>query len=1133
MNWFRGDQPENSSDGQESNPSSTPDANELRRRRLAKLEEAQAAEKARRRELEERKAKWDAEMKTKEHVAPKPTPPPPQPKPEPVAAPKQPIEPKVKKVIPLASVEEMVSTVITKSLGLSLTSEHANADAQYIPTLMEQLRNDSSTTSPQSFLLTEDHADDILLYRINNEKKPLTYLFGCFRTIGQQLSEMRSNRRIAGDEHKPRRDQISQVVSGVERRIMMYTGMLLSGAFMEVDEANSSSFAHAVMEEKVPAGFIKALLLRHTEEGGPGLEDILPLFSSVLITIRSKAVTDMKLSSRNFLKPLKALSALLAHKELCKLLVSHESFVPKLSNSNVQADIIEFSNKSYLFPFFTISALPGSPLNRPQRFPEDPELGRSMFPNPSSMSRTEAEGALYSLRSSLSIARAYLHQICLMICKAGPQGKDKMLSWFGTVCNLNGKRTGMSPDPREISRDGFVLNVMHVVLKLCDPIVSGGWKMLQKVDPTYPQSVHRVNYEEETRLAADTNMLKRWWVDQRNVNAQESLARQLQVNEMDFASSDMGESSQGGSAAAVVSTEFSFVTECFWLGLRLVQLGFVSVVTMYDETLLRTLQRLKDIIRDIEATKEAGPLPSDQEMQLSVFKARFDALAVSKLCYDVYLQDKESLTTLVRFVTADAEWLMKKLISNPKRESLLPLPTPVDTVFASLPEHVVENITMVLLTTMRIHPSVIDDNITLLDDMVSFCIAASASPLHVKNPYLRAKLIEFLWTIFPRGGITDDDDGEAAREMPNVAMESLFAGHDLSRRFLPGSLFRLYVDVEHTGSHTQFYDKFSIRFRIGSIIESLWYMADYRKSVRNEARDEERFLRFVNMVLNDANHLLDSALDDLEEIHTLQTLINRGSPEWEALSEEEKTEKKERLQKLEGEAKTFNQLANNNVKLIWLLTGDAVVRRIFLRDEMVSRVAEMLNYLLVRLCGKRCNDLVVAEPEKASWKPRQLLARIMGTYIHFHQDETFTTAVARDGRSYNPALFTRAIRIANRRKLLSNPDLEKLQAVAAAAARALEQENEEEEDLGDIPDEFLDPIMSSLMRNPVRLPTSGNVMDRAVISRILLGDKFDPFNRMLLTEDMLEDDVDLKQRIDSFIRERREQSRRKRAGSLS
>ena len=49
-----------------------------------------------------------------------------------------------------------------------------------------------------------------------------------------------------------------------------------------------------------------------------------------------------------------------------------------------------------------------------------------------------------------------------------------------------------------------------------------------------------------------------------------------------------------------------------------------------------------------------------------------------------------------------------------------------------------------------------------------------------------------------------------------------------------------------------------------------------------------------------------------------------------------------------------------------------------------------------------------------------------------------------------------------------------------------EQRNEEEEQLTDAPEEFLDPILGTLMSDPVRLPTSNTTMDRAVIARHIL-----------------------------------------------
>jgi len=69
----------------------------------------------------------------------------------------------------------------------------------------------------------------------------------------------------------------------------------------------------------------------------------------------------------------------------------------------------------------------------------------------------------------------------------------------------------------------------------------------------------------------------------------------------------------------------------------------------------------------------------------------------------------------------------------------------------------------------------------------------------------------------------------------------------------------------------------------------------------------------------------------------------------------------------------------------------------------------------------------------------------------------------------------------------------------------------------DIPDEFLDPILMTLMKDPVLLPNSGIIVDRSTISRILLSDPIDPFNRSPLTIEQVKPAVELKNKIDNWL----------------
>ena len=77
-----------------------------------------------------------------------------------------------------------------------------------------------------------------------------------------------------------------------------------------------------------------------------------------------------------------------------------------------------------------------------------------------------------------------------------------------------------------------------------------------------------------------------------------------------------------------------------------------------------------------------------------------------------------------------------------------------------------------------------------------------------------------------------------------------------------------------------------------------------------------------------------------------------------------------------------------------------------------------------------------------------------------------------------------------------------------------------EEALANAPDDFLDPILSILMKDPVILPSSKVIVDRTTISRHLLSDQSDPFNRSPLSMDQVIPANELKVKIDEWVKER-------------
>ncbi|KAI6184021.1 CRE-UFD-2 protein [Aphelenchoides bicaudatus] len=75
-----------------------------------------------------------------------------------------------------------------------------------------------------------------------------------------------------------------------------------------------------------------------------------------------------------------------------------------------------------------------------------------------------------------------------------------------------------------------------------------------------------------------------------------------------------------------------------------------------------------------------------------------------------------------------------------------------------------------------------------------------------------------------------------------------------------------------------------------------------------------------------------------------------------------------------------------------------------------------------------------------------------------------------------------------------------------------------------LPEEFQDPILGTLMVDPVKLP-SGHVMDKKVIHRHLLSTKTNPFNRQEMTESDLVEDTELRERIQKWKAEQKQKSK--------
>jgi len=242
--------------------------------------------------------------------------------------------------------------------------------------------------------------------------------------------------------------------------------------------------------------------------------------------------------------------------------------------------------------------------------------------------------------------------------------------------------------------------------------------------------------------------------------------------------------------------------------------------------------------------------------------------------------------------------------------------------------------------------------------------------------------------------------------------------------------------------------------------------------------------------------------DSSTQIHNIETEMENAE-EWASKSPQYRREREGTLRSLERHASGYITLGRSTVDLLKVFTAET--KSPFMMPEIVRK-------------------LKVKNPEKYKFDPRALLGDIVQVFLNLSDEEEFVRAVAEDGRSYRKELFDGTAEILRKRGLKTDDEIAKLSAFVQKVETAKAM-FEEEEDLGEVPDEFLDALLYTIMKDPVTLPSSSAVVDRATIKSHLLSDSKDPFNRAPLKIEDVIPNAELKARIDEFLVTRRAERR--------
>ncbi|MBN3315901.1 UBE4A factor, partial [Atractosteus spatula] len=762
-------------------------------------------------------------------------------------------------------------------------------------------------------------------------------------------------------------------------------------------------------------------------------------------------------------------------RDIAKVLVEH--IQPKDPNNGLQYQ------KTLLGAVLNISCLlktPGVVENH------------GFFLSPSRSSPQEMKVQESNIHQFMSQFHDKLHQILKNLLQQSTEMRHLLLSWLGGCLQANSGRAKIWANQmpeiffQMYASDAFFLNLGAALLKLCQPFCRPRSAKLLTFNPTY--CALKELSEEERR--------------NRNVHAR-GLDKETCLIPAD------------PQQVVEFPQSYNLLTENLILTQSALHLGFHR---LHDQMVKmnQSLHRLQGSWREAQR----GPGPGAEQL-----REQFERLMTVYLSTKAAATQPAMLQCCLNLQASTAALLVQLGLGNvgPEHVELsFPLPTVTNSLLCYVPEFFAENMGDFFIFLRRFADEVLETSAECLEQVLHFITVFMGSEDRMKNPHLRAKLAEVLEAVMPH--LEPVAPGPTQSSM--FQRQRVFCSYRHAAQ-LAEALIAVFVDIEFTGDPHQFEQKFNYRRPMYPILRYMWEQDNYRESIKRladyasenlEAMNLPLFLRFLNLLMNDAIFLLDEAIQYLSKIKVLQ--IEKDQGEWEALTPDARREKESSLQMFGQLARFHNIMSNETIGTLAFLTSE--IKVLFVHPLLAEKIIFMLNNFLQHLVGPKMGALKVKDFSEFDFKPQQLVSDICTIYLNLGDEDNFCATVPKDGRSYSPTLFAQTVRVL---KKINKPGsmIVAFSLLADKIKSLADIQQQEEETYYDAPDEFLDPIMSTLMLDPVILPSSHVTVDRPTIARHLLSDQTDPFNRSPLTMDQIRPNEELKERIRQWLEERKQE----------
>ncbi|KAJ3423960.1 ubiquitination factor e4 [Anaeramoeba flamelloides] len=501
-----------------------------------------------------------------------------------------------------------------------------------------------------------------------------------------------------------------------------------------------------------------------------------------------------------------------------------------------------------------------------------------------------------------------------------------------------------------------------------------------------------------------------------------------------------------------------------------------------------------------------------QEKKLGIVDGNGTPFLLEKLIsYELSIIEEDFMNSFFNYCNLLNVWILKKAIPNINIQEIssqqfeirLPLIHNVPKDFHHIPEFFINSTSSIMLFYINNFTKYIK-NVNFVP-VFNFYLTLFCSPRFIKSPFTRSKMLNIIYSLIHNNLVSPK-------------------GNELSIRYLMFSLLMFYIEVEYTGSNNQVFDRLHLRTTNITMISSLLDLNVYQRQFNQECKNHELLLRFAHFLVNDFDSIFNQAFEISikivqlikdekkfkKEIDGTQNIIVKRQLQSQFLEIQNYRKNQERH--LSGLHSILPLYFNFLSKLI--VKTD--FKEILVSKEIINSLVSCINFNLINLFDFVTENEFKIDNLLQLFDYNIFIVRFVEISLLLEKKHFFVQSVANDTHCYDHDKFLKILALLKTKKSYKSKIFPNFKKYINNIEKIKQQEKLKTQKIQGnevtVPDRFLCELTYEIMTNPVKLP-NGTIVEKAAINHHLLNDPTDPYTRLPLTIEDVEDCIELKNEI--------------------